>query len=488
MAADLVGPYVFAYADLVKGKLWLARDPVGNRTLYYYSDTYTFLVASEEQALLPLITPKPCLDPTATAHFFASVPCGENTFFQSIKELLPGWMLTCDPHSLEKFPFSNSLEPEETLLHEQTVILEQLTQKLSEAVSVRLNSESSTGIMLSSGTDSSTLAALSNHNLHISAGSGTLMPISYRFDAFQEANEGPEIKELCHLLGLQNQSFDASSMRPFKSWQSSPPNPNTPEDNLYRPILQKLYGLAAEQGCQVLLTGAFGDHHFAGSYRWLLEALQHGKWRHAFRNFKIDLQLNGLRTTLRRSGFGSKQHLRLQPAPPRYLTQYAASMWSAPALYQPFNSKPPIHQGALQSALAARSFSREQYYSHRAGIELRHPYRDRQLIALSQRLPAYYLYQNGTKKWWLKQIRNHFLPMPSQTTIANKNLEPFYQACLTLDRHQIHQALRSSEAIWSPWIEPNSVYQSISEHQKEEVPSYLWWLCLSFSKWYQYVF
>lgn len=487
-AGDLVGPYVFAYIDMEKGKLWVARDPVGNRSVFYYSDSKTLLLASEEQALLPLVTTKPSLDHTATAHYFASVPCGENTFFSSVKELQPGWMLTCDAQSLHKFPFAFLAEPDDLLREEPPIILEQLTQQLSEAVSARLNSETSVGIMLSGGIDSSTIAALSNHQLRKSSKNRSLLPISYRFAAFQEADEGTEIQQFCQLVGLQPHFFDASTMRPFAYWQHSLPNPNTPEDNLYRPLLQKLYTMAAEHGCQVILSGDFGDNHFAGSHRWLVEALLHRNWLYALNNLKTDLRLHGLRTTLRRCGFGSKKHLRHQSIPPRYLTKYATSTWNASVIYHSFDQHPTIRQAALHSPLATRSFSREQYYAHMARIELRHPFRDRNLIALSIKLPSYYLYREGTKKWWLRKVRTAHLPVHSSSISSTKNLEPFYQACFNHDRNQILQALKNSEPIWSPWVEPEQVYQSISEPFRGPIPSYLWWLCLSFSKWYQQVF
>ena len=90
----LIGPGALVIVDLERRQVLCARDPLGDRTLFYNLDHSRLLVASEESGLLAHPEVGADFDETHLACFFAlRVPSGGSTFFQQVRELLPGELL-----------------------------------------------------------------------------------------------------------------------------------------------------------------------------------------------------------------------------------------------------------------------------------------------------------------------------------------------------------------------------------------------------------
>ena len=97
----LRGMFAFAIWDGVKKQLFLARDRVGIKPLYYYWDGHTFLFASEIKAILQDPGVEKTLDPQALDDYltYLYIP-GPKTIFQKIRKLRPGYTLTVSTHGV----------------------------------------------------------------------------------------------------------------------------------------------------------------------------------------------------------------------------------------------------------------------------------------------------------------------------------------------------------------------------------------------------
>ena len=100
MLAKLNGIFAFAVWDDRDRRLFLARDRLGVKPLYYTQHGGLFAFASELRALLPLIG-RPTLDETAIADYitFLWVP-DPKTAFREIRKLPPGHYAWADETSL----------------------------------------------------------------------------------------------------------------------------------------------------------------------------------------------------------------------------------------------------------------------------------------------------------------------------------------------------------------------------------------------------
>ena len=93
----LRGMFAFAIWDEAKKALFLARDRIGIKPLYYYLDRKSFVFASEVRAILASSLVFNKLEKSALDAFLSLgyTPC-PNTMFKGILKLMPGHAMTVD--------------------------------------------------------------------------------------------------------------------------------------------------------------------------------------------------------------------------------------------------------------------------------------------------------------------------------------------------------------------------------------------------------
>ncbi len=157
------GMFAFAVLDRKTKTLFLARDRIGIKPLYYtVLPNGQLLFASELKALLvhPGVLRK--LSAPAIEDYFAFgyVP-DPKTIYEGIHKLSPGHVLVCQRAASEPRQQRYwTLEPaDDTGRFEDDVVSEELLERLQEAVRLRLVADVPLGAFLSGGVDSSTVVA-----------------------------------------------------------------------------------------------------------------------------------------------------------------------------------------------------------------------------------------------------------------------------------------------------------------------------------------
>jgi asparagine synthase (glutamine-hydrolysing) len=152
------GQFAFAIWDSRKEELFLARDRVGIRPLFYYSSTSRFIFGSEIKAILA--SGKVAGEPDYQAlqqvfTFWATI--APNTVFKNIKELPPGHFLsvTKEHVKLEHY-WDLTFPPDDSdLITNEEEAGNTLDILLRDAVSIRLRADVPVAAYLSGGIDSS---------------------------------------------------------------------------------------------------------------------------------------------------------------------------------------------------------------------------------------------------------------------------------------------------------------------------------------------
>lgn len=160
-ADHLRGMFALALWDGPEETMFLARDRMGQKPLYYYSDARFFACASEISAILQLsrldlATDKEAID----CYFKYGYILGDRTPYKRIRKLPPAFrMLIRDGKiSTERYwdvPFPTASSCRAT--HQDFV--EEFDAILSEAVGLRLESDVPLGVFLSGGLDSSAIVS-----------------------------------------------------------------------------------------------------------------------------------------------------------------------------------------------------------------------------------------------------------------------------------------------------------------------------------------
>jgi asparagine synthase (glutamine-hydrolysing) len=156
------GMFAFALHDSAKRKLFLVRDHIGIKPLYYSFSRSHIIWGSEIKALLASGLIERELDIDALGQFLAweYIP-GKMTLFKTIRKLEPGEMLEinltqpeCNPRAYWDVPFPNGASHKGVEDWQEAV-----AHKVKESVQRQLVSDVPLGAFLSGGVDSSLVVA-----------------------------------------------------------------------------------------------------------------------------------------------------------------------------------------------------------------------------------------------------------------------------------------------------------------------------------------
>ncbi len=155
----LRGMFAFAIWNENEKTLFLARDRLGIKPLYYIHSHGKLLFASEIKSLLkwPGVTLKENAQALDLYLSFRFTP-GPDTMFYGIKKLSPGHVLSykSDDLRIEKYWDISFIPAKDNLAS----LTESFTEKLKESINLRLISEVPLGAYLSGGLDSSFIVGL----------------------------------------------------------------------------------------------------------------------------------------------------------------------------------------------------------------------------------------------------------------------------------------------------------------------------------------
>jgi asparagine synthase (glutamine-hydrolysing) len=157
----LRGMFAFALYDERRRKLLIARDRMGEKPLHYAFDGRRLLFGSEIKAILAVAPELAQVDHEALRQYlyFGYVP-DPATAFREIKKLPPAHLLELEDGKLQVSQYWDLPQYGTHSPGSEEECLEQLEQRLQEAVQMRLIADVPLGAFLSGGSDSSTIVAL----------------------------------------------------------------------------------------------------------------------------------------------------------------------------------------------------------------------------------------------------------------------------------------------------------------------------------------
>lgn len=258
------GQFVFAIWDEQKRQLFIGRDRVGIRPLYYTICQGVLLFASEMKALLADERVTAVIDPVTLDQIFTFwSPIAPRTIFKEILTLPPGHSLTAGHGRIDIAPYWQPTFPAaggEALAHlSLDEAAEQLRELLIDATQIRLRADVPVGAYLSGGLDSSSTAAIIRHY--------TNNPLETFSIAFTDAayDESAYQAQMARHLGTRHNLItcsheDIGRVFPEVVWHTETPIMRTSPAPLY--LLSKLVNA---HGFKVVLTGEGADE-FLGGY------------------------------------------------------------------------------------------------------------------------------------------------------------------------------------------------------------------------------
>jgi asparagine synthase (glutamine-hydrolysing) len=202
---ELNGMFALAMYDRQARKLWLARDRVGIKPLYYKSDDDGFIFASEIKGIIALDEGATSCDLTALHEWlYFGNTLGGQTLYRGIKQLLPGQYLELDLETLKPtvhnyWSLERQADSAESPLIATRFAIEHTRDLLQQAVRRQLVSDVPVGVFLSGGVDSSAITAFASRDY-----GGRLATYSAGFDCERGGGELPKARRVAAYFGTEH--------------------------------------------------------------------------------------------------------------------------------------------------------------------------------------------------------------------------------------------------------------------------------------------
>jgi asparagine synthase (glutamine-hydrolysing) len=274
---QLRGMFAFAIWDTRQQRLFIARDRLGIKPLYYHLTKEHLVFGSEIKVLLAHPDLAPEFDRAALPEYLAfGYLSGEDTFYAGIRKLMPGHWMEVDSSGRIKIQrywdlpitAADSSRSESDYVHAYRDLLEQ-------AVSSHLMSDVPLGVFLSGGVDSSAVAALMTK---IRGTPVETFSVGYTEDAYSELpyarTVAQHLNSIHHEVLLSQQDF--FDTLPHLIWHEDEP--------IVWPSSVALYSVArlARERVKVVLTGEGSDETLAGYTRYAF-TLKNAAWDRLYR-------------------------------------------------------------------------------------------------------------------------------------------------------------------------------------------------------------
>jgi asparagine synthase (glutamine-hydrolysing) len=264
----LRGMFAFAIWDRRRRSLFIARDRLGIKPLYYRYDGKTLLFGSEIKAILAYPGMKPVFNQGVLAEYLAfGYIAGQETMFSGIHKLLPGHTLELNESGQVKIQQYWDLSvAADSDKQPRSYYVNTYREMLEECVSSHLMSDVPLGVFLSGGLDSSAVAALATR---IRREPVETFSVGYGEKAYSEL---PHARQVAEHLGSRHHEVWVNRQEFFETlpqliWHEDEP--------IVWPSSVSLYFVArlARERATVVLTGEGSDETLGGytRYAWTLQ-------------------------------------------------------------------------------------------------------------------------------------------------------------------------------------------------------------------------
>lgn len=439
----LIGMFALAVWDRQQMELYLIRDRIGIKPLYWGHFDGLFLFASELKALRAHPDCRSAINRNALPNFLRHnyIP-GPQTIYENIYKLDPGSILKIKPgHAPEISKYwslsDTAYHNERNFQGDDAEAVSSLENLLLDAVGRRMVADVPLGAFLSGGIDSSTVVALMQSQ---SSKPVNTFSIGFTEDGFNEAHHAARI---AGYLGTQHTELYLS---PQDAIDVIPKLPDMFDEPFADSSQIPTYLVAAmtRQHVTVALSGDGGDECFAGYTRYFL-AERIRKIQKLFPRFARRFLASGIRSippgnydaiarmlpdSSRPTQFGHRLHkladILLEEEDDFY--RRLISHWVEP---EKIVTKGMEQKGVIWDTSIRESIpdfvDRMRYYdmmtylpddiltkvdrtSMAVSLEARVPLLDHRVVEFSWRLPMKFKIRNGEGKWLLRQVLYKYVP------------------------------------------------------------------------------
>lgn len=445
---QLIGMFAFSILDLKTDELWVVRDRLGIKPLYFHHNQEKFAFCSEVEPLVKSGLVECTIDESSVYEYFllGSVP-GPNTWYKEVKSLEPGHFLHWKNNELQISKYWG-LAFATNLVRTEAEWIQKTAELFGQIVKEHLVADVPVGCFLSAGIDSS---LVSFHSVQADA---RLTAFTAGFSG-KSVDESLESMNIAKILGVNHKIFDIKEDF-FTGIQNHFEFMDQPFGIASGLNLSRISQLAGNS-VKVVLSGDGGDELFAGYDRHL--------------PFYEPEKLKYIPKALRRKVIGflarmtkkkSIQELKCYLNKPDYLKyldrvkvlpESEALDWVHPDFRKMvdlnrYNNMVKDYWGELKNAdlthkmlyvdlktsLVDEMMTKTDRFTLHRGLEGRVPFLDHRFVEFAFTMPTSYKIRQGHGKWILRKlVEKHY-----GTEIAFRNKTGFSSPIKDLMKQDIY--------------------------------------------------
>ncbi|MGH8371273.1 MAG: asparagine synthase (glutamine-hydrolyzing) [Gammaproteobacteria bacterium] len=494
----LRGMFALALWDERKKMLFLARDRIGIKPLFYAEVGGRFAFGSELKVLLQLPELERGFNWQSVGHLFGglSTPAGES-IVAGVHKLEPGHTLVLSPGKPPTVSRYWDVQFEPDYTHNETYLAEQLRELLEESVKLHLVSDVPLGAFLSGGLDSSAIVACMARQ--------STSPVRTFSIGFHEQgyNEARYARRVANQFGTEHHELmvdpDIEDLVEDMAWYLDEPFGDSSAIPTY------LVSRLASEQVTVVLSGDGGDELFAGYEKYQVEGKER-RYEYVPAPLRKILGCIGNGMSEGAKGRNFLRHFALSGAE-RYLD--AITLFKVDqqrCLFNPEVSEIILRNGLwhdevktltrtnldwlstlqyldMKSYLPLDILTKVDRMSMANSIETRVPLLDHKLVEFAAKIPPEFKLRNGVSKSIFKRAMRGILP--DEIIDRRKHgfavpLGAWFRGRLT---GFVHDLLLSGTCVQRGLFNPDYIRQLLRIHETgRNMDSHLWTL-ISFELW-----
>lgn len=409
------GMFAIAILDCKEKTLYLVRDRMGVKPLFYYYDGFNLAFGSELKSILKYPGFKKEIDEIALCEYLErDAISGEKCIYKKVSKVLPGTIIKWKNGNIEKKEYwSITKKSQESFLGDYDDALKTLEKLVVDSVKKRLISDVPIGCFLSGGVDSSLITAVMQS---INKSPISTFTIGFEEDVYDESKYAEQIanylgtKHHCTKLSVK-EGKEYLNMMPY--YYDEPIADNSA-------IATMMLSKVTKNNVTVALTGDAGDELFCG-YDNYSAIKKYSKW---IPISKLANSNSLLRNVLFRMSEKTKRLVEMKS-----WNDVIVSMGMKERRLVSCLSKNGIYDDRAYKLLDSSEIPEKKYMLMDLGIylpddilvkvdragmavslETRNPLLDYRLVEFSMSLPIEFSYNQGIQKRILKDLACKYIP------------------------------------------------------------------------------
>lgn len=496
-AASLVeGFYSWIIWDGLKQEIIATRDRLGLFGLYYRLTSSNVLISNLPERLINgnSLHPDEINSYSVVAYLHGKAPLEGQTFFRDVYACKPGETLIFRRNTYETRRYWK-IEPQPTLHLKSDADYADYLRSLFFTIIREYSDSPKTGVMLSGGLDSTSIASA----IRSTHPESELLLFTFVTTELPEADESEYAFEVARFLNIEPHLIRADLLWTFRS-DSLKTSASTPFLLPYPDLWDGSLKLVRDLQISILFNGGGGDHLFGDEVYAYPDLFLSGRWLQLMSQINAQLPTSklGLLGIIRLMLLGPilwsyiPQSLTNRPQMESWVnkqyteTYYAYTHIRERELGIPFFMLPGKKQRyrLLDTAQISQIFEKIVLLAQEYNIEIRFPWLDRRLIEFALSLPTTQTFQSGVRKVILRRAMENHLPIKVLSRKTKTSLSPvFKRGVIEREQKKIWHLLRNMRAAELGFVDETGLQQLYSDYINQKTNNTRFWYALTLESW-----